>query len=60
MSKIGISYDSIIYLTLDRIEGFKYEKGFEYELKVKKIKVLNPPQDSSIYTYSLIEVLSKK
>ena len=42
------------------IEGFEYEEGYEYVLKVKRDTVPNPPQDASALRYSLVEVVSKK
>jgi hypothetical protein len=45
--------------TID-IEDFVYEEGFEYELKVLRTKLRNPPADAPVFTYSLIEILSKK
>ncbi|MFY1045749.1 DUF4377 domain-containing protein [Chryseobacterium sp. GP-SGM7] len=41
------------------IEGFTYEPGFEYVLKVKTEKIENPPMDGSSIKYSLIEQVSK-
>ena len=34
-------------LFYSRIEGFEYEEGYEYVLKVKKTTLENPPADSS-------------
>lgn len=45
---------------INGIEGFVYEKGFEYYLKVEKIHIANPPMDASDIKYKLIEVISKK
>lgn len=42
------------------IAGFEYEKGYMYELLLKKTVLANPPADGSNVTYELIEVLSKK
>ncbi|WP_083506393.1 DUF4377 domain-containing protein [Chryseobacterium aquaticum] len=41
------------------IEGFTYEPGFEYELKVKTEKIENPPMDGSSIKYTLIKQVSK-
>ena len=41
------------------IKGFKYEKGFEYELIVKKTTISNPPADASSIQYELIKLLRK-
>lgn len=48
------------YLPLGWINGFKYEKGYEYSLKVKKITPAQPSQDAPRDFYLLIEVLSKE
>ncbi|MCD7927044.1 MAG: DUF4377 domain-containing protein [Bacteroides sp.] len=42
------------------INGFEYEKGYEYNLLVEKITLSNPPADASNLKYRLIEVLSKE
>lgn len=41
------------------IEGFTYEKGYEYELLVSKHKVANPPADASAIKYSLVKIIHK-
>lgn len=41
------------------IEGFDYEPGFEYVLKVRTEKIANPPADSSSIRYALLEQISK-
>lgn len=41
------------------IEGFTYEPGFEYILKVKTEKIENPPMDGSSTRYILVEEISK-
>lgn len=42
------------------IEGFKYEVGYEYVLKVKKEKLEEPlPADASSIKYILIKEISK-
>lgn len=41
------------------IEGFTYEPGFEYVLKVKTEKIENPPMDGSSIKYTLIKQVSK-
>ena len=46
-------------LTNQEIQGFDYEEGFEYVLKVNQSNVENPPADGSSIEYILIEVLSK-
>ncbi len=44
----------------DAIEGFTYEEGYEYILKVKILKIKNPPADASSLAYKLVEVISKE
>ena len=46
-------------LALGRIEGFDYVEGYEYELKVLKSLIKNPPADGHIDRYKLLEVISK-
>ncbi|QQY34713.1 DUF4377 domain-containing protein [Chryseobacterium gleum] len=41
------------------IEGFTYEPGYEYVLKVKTEKIENPPADASSIRYTLVEQVSK-
>ncbi|KMQ69055.1 hypothetical protein ACM39_06455 [Chryseobacterium sp. FH2] len=41
------------------IEGFTYEPGYEYVLKVKTEKIKNPPADGSSIKYTLIRQVSK-
>ena len=43
----------------DAIEGFDYEQGYLYRLKVEKIQVENPPADASSIRYRLVELLDK-
>jgi hypothetical protein len=45
---------------IGQIEGFSYEEGYEYVLKVKKYPIKNPPQDGSSMGFTLIEIVSKK
>lgn len=42
------------------IEGFTYERGHEYYLRVKEVILANPPADASNRIYSLIAILSDK
>jgi len=44
----------------NQIEGFLYEEGFVYTLKVRIEKVENPLADGSDRKYILVKVLSKK
>lgn len=41
------------------IEGFTFEEGYNYSLKVKVIHLANPPQDSYNIRCILLSVLSK-
>ena len=43
----------------DGIEGFTYEPGFAYTLRVARRHVPNPPADGSSVAYRLITVLAK-
>ncbi|AZA55234.1 DUF4377 domain-containing protein [Chryseobacterium sp. G0201] len=43
----------------DHIQGFTYEPGYEYVLKVKTEKIENPPMDASSIKYTLIKQVSK-
>lgn len=42
------------------IEGFTFEPGYFYTLKVKKTILANPPADSGNVRYQLVEVLKKE
>ncbi|MDR5590036.1 DUF4377 domain-containing protein [Christiangramia sp. SM2212] len=44
----------------DGIEGFEYELGYVYDLKVKKITLENPPADGSSIKYILVNVRHKE
>ena len=48
-----------LYLTLDRIAGFTYTEGVSYVLKVRITTLNNPPADGDLYSYRLIEQISK-
>lgn len=45
-------------LVMGGIEGFEYEQGHAYELKVRKTTLANPPQDGANRTYRLIEIIN--
>lgn len=45
-------------LFYDRIEGFDFEPGFEYTLRVERRSV-RPLQDGSAFTWRLLEVVRK-
>jgi hypothetical protein len=42
------------------IEGFEYEKGYNYELLIKEDNVVNPPADASSIKYTLLKIVSKE
>jgi heat shock protein HslJ len=46
-------------LLYQKIEGFDYEPGYDYELRVRTEKVDNPPADGSSIRYILEEVVSR-
>jgi heat shock protein HslJ len=46
-------------LFYDSIDGFTYEEGFEYELRVNILPVENPPADASSLQYELVELVSQ-
>lgn len=46
-------------LFYDEIEGFQWEPGFIYELRVNIYQVENPPAGGSSLRYELVEVVSK-
>jgi heat shock protein HslJ len=43
----------------DQIEGFSYEEGFLYELRIVEQEVPNPPADSSSLKLSLVEIINQ-
>lgn len=43
----------------DSVEGFDYEPGFEYTLRVAVREIADPPQDGSSLAYRLLAVLRK-
>lgn len=43
-----------------RIQGFEYEKGYEYDLRVNKTTLANPPADGSMCKYQLVRVVEKR
>lgn len=49
---------SIIHI--NSIEGFTYETGYTYYLKVEKTHLGNPPADGMDVIYKLIEIISKE
>ncbi len=51
-------------LFYDSIEGFDYEEGYVYRLKIERYDAWpgqgEPPQDAGRYGYRLVEVLSRR
>ena len=47
-------------LFYDGIEGFTYEPGFTYVLRVAVRRIENPPADGSSRAYRLVKVLEKR
>jgi hypothetical protein len=47
-------------LFYDWIEGFDYEPGYRYRLRVAQTKVEDPPADGSSFAYRLLRVESKQ
>lgn len=43
----------------DTIDGFSYEEGYTYQLKVRITKVKHPQADASSLKYTLVKVISK-
>ena len=43
----------------NNIDGFSYEKGYDYVLSVSTEKIANPPADASSIKYTLIKQISK-
>ena len=46
-------------INISAIEGFHYEKGYEYELLVEKKTLVNTNFDNNQTKYKLIELISK-
>jgi hypothetical protein len=46
-------------LFYSQIEGFDYEEGYDYELRVRLEEVENPPADAASIRYELVELVSK-
>ncbi len=57
--QVRASEDEDWTLFYDQIEGFEFEPGFEYELRVTETEIENPPADASSLQVTLVEVVSK-
>ncbi len=45
-----------------KIDGFTFEEGFDYRLKIRQVQVHTPetaPADAGLYRYQLVELISK-
>ena len=47
-------------LFYDQIDGFAYEEGYLWTLRVNVTEAENPPADASTLRYELVEVVEKK
>ena len=47
-------------LFYQNIEGFDYQAGTQYKVKVKVTDIPNPPADAPSIKYTLVEILDKK
>ncbi len=47
-------------LSFNGVQGFSYERGHEYELRVKRTIIANPPADGSDRHYELVRIISDK
>lgn len=56
--KYGSDSAQWVPLTFGSIEGFTYERGHEYDLRVRLTILANPPADDSSHRYSLIRIIS--
>ena len=46
--------------TLNAVEGFEYQWGFVYELRVRETHIANPPADGSSIRTELLSVVNKE
>jgi hypothetical protein len=44
---------------VEYLDGFDFEWGYTYQIKLKETHLKNPPADGSSISYELIEVISK-
>ncbi len=47
-------------LLYQKIDGFEFEPGYFYTIKVKAVKIKNPPADGSSIQYKLKKIMSKE
>ena len=60
VSKIIPFSSDLFFIPLGRIDGFEYQSGYRYTIKVQVVHLADPPQDSSNVIYKLKSVLSKE
>lgn len=58
--QVRYSDDSEWKMFYDQIEGFTFESGKKYELRVLVSDIKNPPADASSKKYSLLEIIEEK
>lgn len=51
--------DTVWTAFYDPIEGFNFESGFNYTIRVRVREIRNPPQDGSSLAYHLLNILKK-
>ncbi len=56
--KYGKDSDRWQPFSFSAIEGFTYERGHEYILRVRMTTLANPPADGSCFTFALVRILS--
>jgi hypothetical protein len=57
--RVRESPDDAWTLLYDPIEGFSYEEGYAYELRIREEHVPDPPADASAIRRILVEVVSR-
>jgi hypothetical protein len=57
--QVRTSADAPWQLFYDAIEGFTWEPGYRYTLRVARRAVLDPPADGSSVAFRLLEILAK-
>lgn len=45
---------------VEYLDGFEYEWGFEYRVRLLETQLASPPEDGSSITYQLLEIISKR
>lgn len=48
------------YISPNRIDGFGYEEGYIYKVRVRVMDIAAPPADGYTEKYELIEIISKE